>query len=271
MRSIAFISEKGGTGKSTSVLNLAACLAQRALNVLVIDTDPQANATYVLLRGQKPTGPTLANVLLDQLEAQQAIIPTALDSVSLLPAETSLADTAMQLGQKVGRERRLRLAMETAEDAFDFVLIDTAPTRSIITTNVLNYARELLVPLAPGLFGVLGLGQLQSDVADVRRYLDNRTLRIAGIVLTMVERNRVAKDIDDQLRQHFGALVFTSKIPRTVKLEEAHSRHQTILTYAPGSTGAEAYQALAMEILDNGRPKEESDPSRRDSSTHNAA
>jgi chromosome partitioning protein len=149
--------------------------------------------------------------------------------------------------------------------------VDTAPTRSLLTTNVLNFVEEVLVPIAPGLFGVLGLGQLQADVGQVRRFLDNKALRIGGIFLTMTEKNNVARDLEDQLRQLFGGLVFRTKIPRSVKLEEAHSRYESILTYGPKSVGATAYLALTEEVLDDGRETNRLDGPGGHSSAHNAA
>jgi chromosome partitioning protein len=135
----------------------------------------------------------------------------------------------------------------------------------------LNFAGEVMVPIAPGLFGVLGLGQLQADVSAVRRFLDNKVLRIGGIFLTMVEKNNVARDLEEQLRQLFGDLVFATKIPRSVKLEEAHSRHESILTYAPRSTGAIAYLALTEEILNHGREANRIDRAGGNPSAHDAA
>jgi chromosome partitioning protein len=270
MRSLAFVSEKGGVGKTTSVVNVAACLAQKRLKVLVLDTDPQANVSYVLLRGEKPRQPTMHEILVGQTEAIHAIVPTVLEGVSLLPADTSLADANVTLAGEMGRERRLHVAMEGIEGLFDFVLVDTAPTRSLLTTNVLNSVEEVMVPIAPGLFGILGLGQLQADVSSVRRFLDNRALRIGGIFLTMVEKNNVARDLEEQLRQLFGTLVFQTKIPRSVKLEEAHSRHESIQTYAPKSVGAAAYLALTEEILIHGSEDRIDRPSGH-SSAHHAA
>jgi chromosome partitioning protein len=271
MRSVAFVSEKGGVGKSTSALNVAACLARKGLKVLVLDTDPQANVSYVLLRGEKARQPTLHEVLVGHTEAASAIVPTVLEGVDILPAEASLADANVILAGAVGRERRLHMAMEGVAGAYDFVLVDTAPTRSLLTANVLNFAEEVLVPIAPGLFGILGLGQLQADVGQVRQFLDNKALRIAGIYLTMVEKNNVARDLEDQLRQLFGGLVFRTKIPRSVKLEEAHSRHESILTYAPKSAGATAYLALTEEVLDHARTENRIDSPDGHSSTHHAA
>jgi chromosome partitioning protein len=272
MRSIALVSEKGGVGKSTTVLNAAACMAARRLRVLVVDTDPQANCSYVLLGGEKTRRPALLEVLVAEAEAGAAIIPSpCFGGVDLLPADPTLADATVMLANEVGRERRLRVALEGVGDAYDVVLVDTAPTRSLITTNVLNFVGEILVPIAPGLFGLLGLGQLQADVAQVRRFLDNKALRIGGIVLTMVEKNNVARDLEGQLRQLFGGLVFRTSIPRSVKLEEAHSRHQSILDYAPKSVGATAYKALTEEILDHGTEEDRIDGPGGNPSAHHAA
>ncbi|QEH39305.1 Soj-like protein (plasmid) [Aquisphaera giovannonii] len=271
MKSVAFISEKGGVGKSTTVLNVAAAMAGKGLKVLVLDTDPQANATYVLLRGEKPRRPTIHEVLVGQAAAIHAIVPTALPGVDILPAATDLADANVTLAGEMGRERRLRVAMAGAEAAYDYVLVDTAPTRSLLTTNVLNFVEEVLVPIVPGLFGVLGLGQLQADVAAVRRFLDNKALRLGGVFLTMTERHNVAQDVEEQLRRLFGDLVFRTKIPRSVKLEEAHSRHESVLSYAPKSVGASAYLALTEEILDDGREAKRNGDPGGNPSAHDAA
>ena len=174
MKSAAFISEKGGVGKTTSALNVAAAMAKKGLEVLIVDADPQGNASHVLLRGEKPRRPTLHEVLVGQSEAETAIVSTVLDGVSLIPSDASLADVNIILAGEVGRERRLRVAMEGVGDGFDYVLVDTAPTRSLLTTNTLVFVEEVFVAISPGLFGVLGLGQLQADVGQVRRFLDNR-------------------------------------------------------------------------------------------------
>jgi chromosome partitioning protein len=253
MRSIGFISEKGGVGKSTTALNVAAALGRGGKRVLVVDTDPQGNASHVLLRGERPRRPTVCEVLTGEADAGEAIVPTHFEGVDVLPADAGLADAAVALAAEVGRERRLREALAGAGGGYDFVLVDTAPTRSLLTTNVLNAVGELIVPFTPGLFGVLGLGQLQGDVAQVRRFLENKALRIGGIVLTQVEKNNVHRELEDQLRAAFGALVFATRVPRSIKLEEAHARHESVLTYAPRSVGAVAYRALAGEITSHGQ------------------
>jgi chromosome partitioning protein len=254
MRSIAFVSEKGGVAKTSSTLNVASVLGGRGRKVLVVDTDPQGNASFVLLRGEKPRRSTLFEVLTADADADEAIVSTHFEGVDVLPADHTLADANVVLANEVGRERRLCVALEGVRDRYDFVLVDTAPTRSLLTTNVLTTVEELIVPFNPGIFGVLGLGQLQDDVQQVRRYLGNAKLRISGVVITMAERNNVCRDLEDQLRGVFGDLVFEAKIPRSIKIEEAHSRHESVVTYAPASNGAAAYKALAMEII-NGRTK----------------
>jgi chromosome partitioning protein len=256
MRSIGFVSAKGGVAKSTTTINLAVGLARAGHRVLVVDTDPQGNCSYVFLRGEPPRHPTLYEVLIGDATAAEAIVPTHFDGVDLLPADAQLADAMVVLAAEVGRERRLRLAMAGTAEAYDFVLVDTAPTRSILTTNVLNFIGEIIVPITPGLFGLLGLGQIQDDVAQVRRYLENHDLRIGGILLTQTDRNTVHADVDRQLREMFGDIVFTAKIPRNIRVEEAHARHEPVLTFAPRSEGAKAYADLVKEVLSDGQRQE---------------
>ena len=251
MKSVAFVSEKGGTGKTTTLLNLSAGLGSRGKKVLVIDADPQGNSTHVLLEGNSPARPTLREVLLDEARADEAVIRSAFENVDVIPADHTLAEAAVLLSGEVGRERRLRLAMESLEGRYDLVFVDGPPTRSLVTTNILNFVNELVVPVVPGLFALLGLRQLQADVAQVVRFLDNRDLRIGGVILSMVERNNVTKDAEAQLREVLGPVVFETKIPRSVKVEEAHSRFQSVMTYAPGSPGAVAFEALIEEFLNH--------------------
>jgi chromosome partitioning protein len=255
MRSIAFVSEKGGVAKTSSTLNVAAVLGGRGSRVLVVDTDPQGNASFVLLKGEKPRRPSLFEVLTADAEADEAIVSTHFENVDVLPADHTLADANVVLANEVGRERRLCVALDEVKDRYDFILVDTAPTRSLLTTNVLTTVEELIVPFNPGIFGVLGLGQLQDDVQQVRRYLGNAKLRISGVVITMAEKNNVCRDLEQQLRSVFGDLVFATKIPRSIKIEEAHARHEPVTTYAPTSNGATAYKALTLEII-NGRTKD---------------
>jgi chromosome partitioning protein len=265
MRTIAVVAQKGGQCKTTTVLSMADVLAGQGGRVLVIDTDTQANATHVLLRGTPPRRPTLADVLSGDATADEAIVPTGLDGVELLPAEANLADVNVAIAAEVGRERRLRAAMAEMTRPFDVVLVDTGPTRSLLTTNVLNYVGEVVVPLGPGLFGFLGLGQLQADMNLVRRFLENKALSLTGVALVLTEKNNVCRDFERQVREMLGDLVFKTTVPRSIKFDEANARRQTIFEHARLSPGARAYESLTLEVMSRGREQ-----TGRDDAAHHA-
>jgi chromosome partitioning protein len=258
MRSIAVVAQKGGAGKTTSVVAFAACLAGQGRRVLVLDTDTQANCTHVLLDGHAPRRPTLSEVLTGDASAVEAIVPSSIEGVELIASEPGLADVNVSLAAEVGRERRLRSAMAEVE-GFDVCLVDTGPTRSLLTTNVLNYAREVVVPLAPGLFGFLGLGQLQADMTLVRKFLENKALALAGVFLVQMDRTAVSKDFEREIREALGDLVYPTTVPTSVKFREAEARRASIIAHAPKSPGAVAYQALALEVWNRGNGQEERD------------
>ena len=224
MRSIAWLSEKGGTAKTTSAINSAVGLAKLGHRVLLVDADPQANATMVLLEGRPDEAPTLAHVLIDQTDAADAIRPTRTEGLDVLPSDTLLADANVALASELGRERRLKLALEGLDAGYDFVVVDTSPQRTLINVNVLNYVGEVLCPVDPGIFALSGLGTLREAVAEVARYLDNRALRLGGLVLTRTQRDNITRDVEAQLRGTFGELVFRTTIPSTTKIGEAHAR-----------------------------------------------
>jgi chromosome partitioning protein len=179
-------------------------------------------------------------------------VPTSVEGVELLPASPDLADVNVSLAGEVGRERRLRVALAELGDVADVCLVDTGPTRSLLTTNVLNAVGEVVVPLSPGLFGFLGLGQLQADVGQVARFLENHSVRIAGVFLTMLERNNVSRDFEREIREALGPLVFRATVPRSVKFVEAEARRRTIFEHARFSPGALAFEALAREVWERG-------------------
>jgi len=250
MRVLAWCSEKGGTAKTTSAINCAVALAKSGRRVLLCDLDPQANASLVLLKGKPATSPTIGAVLLGAADAVEAIRETTTRGLDVLPAALDLADANMALTSAIGRETRLRAAL--ADLAYDFVVLDTPPTRSLLTVNALVAAGEVLIPVEPSLFSLAGLGALQSAIDDVRRYLDNPGLRIAGILLTRTRNDNVSRDVEGQLREAFGPTVFTATVPTSVKVEEAHGRFQSVIDYSPRSPGARAYLALATEIINGG-------------------
>lgn len=252
MRLIAWLSEKGGTGKTTSAVNTATCLAKLGRRVLLIDADPQGNATLVFLRGQPVESPTLYHVLLGMADAQGAIRGTGTPGLDLLPADDQLADANITLASELARERRLRTAMHGVGESYDVVMIDTSPQRTLINVNVLNYATEVYCPVDPGIFSIAGLVKLQGVIADVAKFLDNRSLRLAGLVLTRTGRDNLTRDVEVQIREAFGPLVCKTVIPASTRIGEAHARYLSVLDYARLSPAARAYEALTEEILDHG-------------------
>ena len=174
---------KGGSGKTTTSLALAVGAAARKRRVLLIDADPQANASLTLLDGSAAEEPTLGHVLLDQAEIGEAIRPSRVKRVDILPADARLADAALLLAEQLGRERRLRSALHAVEGDYDLLVVDAAPQLNLVTINVLNTVGELIVPVDAGLYSIVGLGRLEETIDQVRRFLDNRELRITGLVL----------------------------------------------------------------------------------------
>ena len=252
MRRIAVMQAKGGSGKTTTALCLAVGMARRGMRTLLVDADSQGNASMTMLDGQGAGPPTLGNVLLGQVEASRAIRSTRVDGLDLLPADARLADAALLLADQIGREHRFRRALDPIDGDYDALVVDCPPQLSLVTVNVLAGVDEVIVPVDAGIYAVSGLGQLQQAVADVVEYLGNRTLRIAGLVLTRTHANRATRDIADQLRAAYGPLVYSASIPHSVKVEEAHARTLTVLEFAPTSAPARAYDALLSEVLDDG-------------------
>ncbi len=261
MRRIAFMSEKGGTSKTTTALNAAAVLAEQGRRVLVIDADPQANASFVLLGGEPAETPTLLEVLDGTEPADEAIVTTRWSGVDLLPAEPGLAEANVRLANELGRERRLRLALEAMGPVptYDWMIVDTGPARSVLNVNVLNAIDEIIAMVAPGLFSLVGLAQLQAVVEEVQRYLDNQSLRILGLLLSPMERTNVHRDVEGELRSRYGSLVFEATIPRSVKIEEAHSRFQPVTEYAPRSAGSRAFHRFIGELIGDERDGQQAD------------
>jgi len=255
MRRIVLASHKGGTAKSTTATCLAVGLARRGRRVLLVDCDAQANATWTVMGGQPAEPPTLATVLTRHAAAKEAIRPTATPNLDLLPADPSLSGVNVALVQELGRDTRLRSALAPLDGGWDFVILDTAPTITTLLANALVYASEVIVPVDPGVYAMLGLVQLQVTIEEVREAYGHQALHLAGLVLTKMSRNNVSKDVETELRSRFGEKVYRTTIPLSAKIEEAHTRGQTVLEYAPKSSGAVAYGGLVDEVLSHGRAK----------------
>lgn len=253
MRSMAWLSEKGGCGKTTCAVNVAVALAKSGRRVLVVDADPQANASMVFLQGEPAELPSLFHVLTNEADTGDAIRTTGTASLDILPADSQLADANVLLASEMGRERRLRLAMQGVDSAYDFVVIDTSPQRTLLNVNVLNYVGEVYCPVDPGIFSIAGLVKLQDAIAGVVKFLDNPALRLAGLAVSRAQRDNLSRDTESQLRSAFGPLVFDATVPASTKIGEAHARYLSVMDYAPGSPGAKAFEALTREIIGHGQ------------------
>ena len=248
-RIIAIVNQKGGVGKTTTSINLAASLAQKGLRVLLIDMDPQGNASTGLGIPRAQRGQTIYNVLTEDLSIDDAIVPTEVDNFSILPSHVDLAAAELEIGQVEGRTRILRDAISKAESKFDYVLIDCPPSLSLLTINALSAARSVIVPLQCEFFALEGLSQLLQTVEMAKSSI-NPALVIDGVMLTMYDRrNRLSAQVAEDVRKHLGRAVFNTIIPRNVRIAEAPSFGQAVIDYAPNSKGAKAYLELADELI----------------------
>jgi len=247
-RVIAVANQKGGVGKTTTTVNLAACLAEQGFRTLLVDLDPQANASTGLGLEPRELEHSIYNVLLHDQEADSCIEPTEIKNLFVLPSSLDLAGAEIELVALMSREHRLRMAIESVLDDFDYVLIDCPPSLGLLTINALTAAKEVLVPIQCEYYALEGLGQLMRNVEMVKSNL-NPALQISHIVLVMFDpRTKLAGQVVDEVRSHFGATVCENVIPRTVRLSEAPSFGQPITTFDSGSRGAAAYRAVAQEV-----------------------
>jgi chromosome partitioning protein len=249
---------KGGVGKTTLALNLAVGWAKRLprkRKLLLVDCDPQSNATLTMLDGQEADEPTLAEVLLGNVPAAAAIRPSRVPRIDLLPAAYTLADLPTTLADEMGRERRLSMALETLGDQYEACLIDAPAQLTLLSINILEACGELLVPADSSLYSVVGIAKLEEIVAQVRRFLGNDALRIVGIVLCKAANNGAAKDLERRLRERYGKTVLKTVIPASVEVDKAIARNRTVLESAPASTVAEKLDDLVTEILAHVRDK----------------
>ncbi len=247
-RIVAVANQKGGVGKTTTAINLAACLAEAGERCLVVDLDPQANATSGL--GRRANGHSTLD-LLDGVPLHELVTPSSFANLDLVPAKGELSATSVQLSALAGGERYLADALAgDATNAYGFVFLDCPPAFGSLTVNALAAADRVLVPVQAEYYALEGLSQLLGSIDLVKRRLNPR-LGVAGILLTMVDgRTRLAAEVEEELRSHFGELVFTTTVPRSVRLAEAPSHGVPAIAYDRRSAGAEAYWKVAMELVD---------------------
>jgi chromosome partitioning protein len=246
-RIYALANQKGGVGKTTTAVNLAACLAEAGESALVVDLDPQANATSGL--GERANGVSSYD-LLDGAPLEELARPTRFPNLDLVPARRDLAGAVVELARRDDGEHYLAHALASGTDRYRFVFLDCPPSLGPLTVNALAAADRVLVPVQAEYFALEGLSQLLESVELIRRRLNPR-LGLGGVLLTMVDgRTRLAADVEAEVRRHFGALVFAATVPRSVRLAEAPSHGLPAIAYDRRSAGADAYWKVAMELVE---------------------
>jgi chromosome partitioning protein len=244
---IACANQKGGVGKTTTVVNLASFLAVAGDRVLVVDLDPQGNATSAL-GVDRASDRSVYDAVIDDVQLTDLALSTQVDGLTLIPSSIALAGAEVELTPLEQRERRLSGLLDRVRDRYDYILIDCPPSLGLLTINALTAADSTLIPIQCEYFALEGLGQLLATIRLITDHLNPR-LEIKGAVLTMYDsRTRLSSEVGDEVRRHLGDRVYDTIIPRSIRLSEAPSHGLPIHVFAPGSKGADAYRDLAAEI-----------------------
>ena len=251
-RVIAVANQKGGVGKTTSAVNLSAGLAHLGKKTLLVDIDPQGNATSGIGINKADIDQCIYNVLIDDLTTAEVSVSTNIPNLDVIPATIQLAGAEIELVPTISREIRLKKALESSIDQYDYIIIDCPPSLGLLTLNSLTAADSVIIPVQCEYYALEGLSQLLNTVRLVQKHL-NKQLEIEGVLLTMLDaRTNLGLQVIEEVKKYFQDKVYNSIIPRNVRLGEAPSHGQSIITYDPKSKGAEVYLELAKEVMASG-------------------
>lgn len=257
-KAIAIFNQKGGVGKTTTNINLSACLAMKGKKVLVVDIDPQGNTTSGIGLVKRKLQYTIYDVIVNKdFDISKAILHTKTEGLDILPASVDLAGAEIELVNLEGRERRLKKAIDKVKPLYDFVFIDCPPSLGLLTINSLTAVDSVLIPIQCEFYALEGVSQLMSTVEMVRKNM-NPNIEIEGVILSMFDgRTNLSLQVVQEVKKYFGSKVFSTIIPRNVRLAEAPSYGLPIVKYDPKSKGAKAYQQFATELLRQERQKKD--------------